>query len=74
MVLYARSIPFSALLCCSNIRHVLWFRSLYRPMDACCLKRLLVGFTEIAFPRAKEVPSARPGWPQVGDFEVAIRG
>ena len=43
----------------SNIRHVLLFRSRYRPMDACCLKGLLVGFIEIAFPAAKEVPAAR---------------
>ena len=59
MVFYVRSMPLYTLICCSNIRHVLLFRSLYRPMDACCLKRLLVGFTEIAFPRAKEVPDTR---------------
>ena len=53
MVFYARSIPFSALLWCSNIQRMLLFRSLYQPMDACCLKRLLAGFTEITFPPAK---------------------
>ena len=59
MVFYVRSMPLYALMCYSNIRHVLLFRSRYRPMDACCLKGLLVGFIEIALPAAKEVPVAR---------------
>ena len=59
MVFSVQSMPLYALMCCSNIRHVLLFRSLYRPMDTYCLKRLLVGLTEIAFPPAKEEPAAR---------------
>ena len=59
MAFYVRSMPLYALMCCSNIRHVLLFRFLYRPIDAFCLKRLLIGFTEIVFPAAKEVPAAR---------------